>query len=376
MFAPQPVAREEMDPGLVYALIALAAAAVAAGLAAAVLRQMRRLRDDSASFGRTVDSVLRSQGELTGRLDQLSTDGAAREAKLGQLLSERLEQSSARTAESLGELRKHLQVIDQAQKNITELSGQVVGLQDILSNKQARGAFGNVQLRDLVRSALPPSAFQFEATLSNGRRADCLIRLPMPPGPIAVDAKFPLESFEALRAARDEVQRGQAASGFRRDILKHVKDIAERYIVPGETAESALMFLPSEAIYAELHANFTELVQQSYRARVWIVSPTTLMATLNTVRAVLQDANMRKQAEVIQGEVHKMLEDVARLDTRARNLQRHFRQAGEDLDQILTSTEKIDRRGRAIVDIGLGEGADEAVEGAQATLRMPITESR
>lgn len=376
MFAPQPVAREEMDPGLVYALIALAAAAVAAGLAAAVLRQMRRLRDDSASFGRTVDSVLRSQGELTGRLDQLSTDGAAREAKLGQLLSERLEQSSARTAESLGELRKHLQVIDQAQKNITELSGQVVGLQDILSNKQARGAFGNVQLRDLVRSALPPSAFQFEATLSSGRRADCLIRLPMPPGPIAVDAKFPLESFEALRAARDEVQRGQAASGFRRDILKHVKDIAERYIVPGETAESALMFLPSEAIYAELHANFTELVQQSYRARVWIVSPTTLMATLNTVRAVLQDANMRKQAEVIQGEVHKMLEDVARLDTRARNLQRHFRQAGEDLDQILTSTEKIDRRGRAIVDIGLGEGADEAVEGAQATLRMPITESR
>ena len=376
MFAPQPVAREEMDPGLVYALIALAAAAVAAGLAAAVLRQMRRLRDDSASFGRTVDSVLRSQGELTGRLDQLSTDGAAREAKLGQLLSERLEQSSARTAESLGELRKHLHVIDQAQKNITELSGQVVGLQDILSNKQARGAFGNVQLRDLVRSALPPSAFQFEATLSNGRRADCLIRLPMPPGPIAVDAKFPLESFEALRAAPDEPRRGQAASGFRRDILKHVKDIAERYIVPGETAESALMFLPSEAIYAELHANFIELVQQSYRARVWIVSPTTLMATLNTVRAVLQDANMRKQAEVIQGEVHKMLEDVARLDTRARNLQRHFRQAGEDLDQILTSTEKIDRRGRAIVDIGLGEGADEAIEGTQATLRMPITESR
>ena len=365
-----------MDPGLVYALIALAAAAVAVGLAAAMLRQMRRVRDDSASFGRTVDSVLRGQGELTGRLDQLSTDGAAREAKLGQLLSERLEQSSARTAESLGELRKHLHVIDQAQKNITELSGQVVGLQDILSNKQARGAFGNVQLRDLVRSALPPSAFQFEATLSNGRRADCLIRLPMPPGPIAVDAKFPLESFEALRAAPDEVQRSQASSGFRRDILKHVRDIAERYIVPGETAESALMFLPSEAIYAELHANFTELVQQSYRARVWIVSPTTLMATLNTVRAVLQDANMRRQAEVIQREVHKMLEDVTRLDDRARKLQRHFRQAGEDLDQILISTDKIGRRGGAIVDIGLGEGADEAIERTQPTLRTPITESQ
>ncbi|MCE2483475.1 MAG: DNA recombination protein RmuC [Alphaproteobacteria bacterium] len=365
-----------MDPGLVYALIALAAAAVAAGLAAAMLRQMRRLRDDSASFGRTVDSVLRGQGELTGRLDQLAADGAARGATLGNSLREGLEQSSARTAESLGELRERLKVIDEAQKNITELSGQVVGLQDILSNKQARGAFGNVQLRDLVQSALPPSAFQFEATLSNGRRADCLIKLPMPPGPIAVDAKFPRESFEALRAAPDEPRRNQAASAFRRDILKHVRDIAERYIVSGETAESALMFLPSEAIYAELHANFTELVQQSYRARVWIVSPTTLMATLNTVRAVLQDANMRKQAEVIQGEVHKMLEDVDRLGERAEKLRRHFRQAGEDVDQILISTDKIDRRGRAIVDIGLGEGADEAIEGTQATLRMPITESR
>ena len=240
-------------------------AVVVIGLAI-MIRQMRQFQNDSEHLGRTMSSVLRTQSEVAGRFDQLSADSEARQTSLSQNLNERLDavtkhlndslnKTSTKTAESLGELRKHLHIIDEAQKNITELSGQVVGLQDILSNKQARGAFGNVQLRDLVRSALPPSAFQFEATLSNGRRADCLIKLPMPPGPIAVDAKFPLEGFEALRAATGEQQRAQAASGFRRDILKHIKDISERYIVPEETAESALMFLPSEAIYAELHAN-------------------------------------------------------------------------------------------------------------------------
>ena len=373
-----------MDLGFIYGLIVVAVVVI--GLAI-MIRQMRQFQNDSEYLGRTMESVLRTQSEVAGRFDQLSADSEARQTNLSQSLNERLDtvtkhlndslnKTSTKTAESLGELRKHLHIIDEAQKNITELSGQVVGLQDILSNKQARGAFGNVQLRDLVRSALPPSAFQFEATLSNGRRADCLIKLPMPPGPIAVDAKFPLEGFEALRAATDEPQRAQAASGFRRDILKHIKDISERYIVPEETAESALMFLPSEAIYAELHANFTDLVQQSYRARVWIVSPTTLMATLNTVRAVLQDANMREQAAVIQSEVRKMLEDVARLGDRVGNLQRHFRQAGEDVDQIFTSTEKIDRRGRAIVDIELGENpAPDTMDGNQTELQIPATES-
>tara|TARA_B100000686_G_C16777798_1_gene969717 strand:- start:800 stop:1924 length:1125 start_codon:yes stop_codon:yes gene_type:complete len=373
-----------MDLDFIYVLIVVAVVVI--GLAI-MIRQMRQFQNDSEHLGRTMSSVLRTQSEVAGRFDQLSADSEARQTSLSQNLNERLDavtkhlndslnKTSTKTAESLGELRKHLHIIDEAQKNITELSGQVVGLQDILSNKQARGAFGNVQLRDLVRSALPPSAFQFEATLSNGRRADCLIKLPMPPGPIAVDAKFPLEGFEALRAATGEQQRAQAASGFRRDILKHIKDISERYIVPEETAESALMFLPSEAIYAELHANFTDLVQQSYRARVWIVSPTTLMATLNTVRAVLQDANMREQAAVIQSEVRKMLEDVARLGDRVSNLQRHFRQAGEDVDQIFTSTEKIDRRGHAIVDIELGEDpVTDTIDGNQTELQIPATES-
>ncbi len=381
------------EPGLLYTVIIIAVVVV--GLVI-MIRQMRQFQNDTEYLARAVTSVLHTQSELAGRFDQLATDSETRQASLSQGLNERLDsvskrlgdsltQTSNKTAETLGELRKHLNIIDEAQKNITELSGQVVGLQDILSNKQARGAFGNVQLRDLVRNALPPSAYQFEATLSNGRRADCVIKLPMPPGPIAVDAKFPLEGFEALRAAADEQQKNQAASTFRRDILKHIKDISERYIVPEETAESALMFLPSEAIYAELHANFPDLVQQSYRARVWIVSPTTLMATLNTVRAVLQDANMREQAAVIQSEVRKMLEDVSRLGERVGRLQRHFKQASEDVDQIFTSTNKIGRRGQMIVDIELGEKLGEklgedltekAIDDDQPELQIPFTESR
>ena len=374
-----------MDPGLIYTLIVVAVVVV--GLAI-MIRQMRQFQNDSEYLGRTIASVLRTQSELAGRFDQMSTDSEVRQASLNQTLNERLDsvskrlgdslsETSTKTATTLGELRKHLNVIDAAQKNITELSGQVVSLQDILSNKQARGAFGNVQLRDLVRNALPPSAYQFEATLSNGRRADCLIKLPLPPGPIAVDAKFPLESFEALRAATDDQQRNQAASSFRRDIIKHIRDIAERYIVAEDTAESALMFLPSEAIYAELHANFPDLVRQSYSARVWIVSPTTLMATLNTVRAVLQDANMREQAAVIQTEVHKMLEDVSRLGERVGRLQRHFKQANEDVDQIFTSTDKIGRRGQKIIDIELGEVPSiEGVDDDQTELQIPFSEPR
>ena len=276
-------------------------------------------------------------------------------------LGEGLERSAARTAETLGDLKKHLDVLDKAQRNIAELSGHVVGLQDILANKQARGAFGELQLHDLVRSALPPSAYEFQATLSNNRRADCLIRLPNPPGPIVVDAKFPLESYRALRSAEDEAARTAAAQSFARDILKHVGDIADRYIVPGETAESALMFLPAEAVYAELHANFPGALEQSFRRRVWIVSPTTLMATLNTVRAVLQDARMREQAGVVQREVQALLKDVLRLDDRVSKLHRHFDQAGEDMRQIRISTGKIVDRAEKIAELEMEEDAPPAL---------------
>ena len=224
-------------------------------------------------------------------------------ADFSKRIGDRLQQSATQSHTTLTDLRERLAVIDRAQKNITELSSQVVGLQDVLSNKQARGAFGEVQMGDIVSSILPPSAYSLQATLTNGKRADCLIRLPNPPGPIAIDSKFPLESYEALRAARDEAEKLQASRAFAAAVRTHVADISRKYIVPGETAESALMFLPSEAVYAELHAAFRGVVEDSYRARVWIVSPTTLMATLNTVRAVLKDVHMREQAGVIQEEV-------------------------------------------------------------------------
>ncbi|MBL6954374.1 MAG: DNA recombination protein RmuC [Alphaproteobacteria bacterium] len=321
----------------------------------------------------TAASLATAQADLGGRLSQMSEQSATERAELlrtlherldgvGKSMGESLEKSATRTATSLGQLGKHLQVIDQAQKNISDLAGQVIGLQDILDNKQTRGAFGEVQLHDLVVSILPPSAYEFQASLSNQRRVDCLIRLPQPPGPISVDAKFPLESYHALRQAEDESQLKVAQRAFRTAIGKHIKDIQERYILPGETADSALMFLPSEAVYAELHANFPETVELSYRARVWIVSPTTLMATLNTVRAVLKDARMREQAGVIQAEVMKLLDDVQRLDERTENLQRHFSQAEKDLEQISTSAKKITRRAEKIEEVQLAEAEDDALE--------------
>ncbi len=322
--------------------------------------------------------LIGTQREMGGRIAQIAESAAADRAELRRALDERLdgvarrlgeglEQSTARTAETLGDLKKHLNVLDEAQKNIAELSGQVVGLQDILADKQARGAFGEIQLHDLVQSALPPSAYEFQATLSNNRRADCLIRLPNPPGPIVVDAKFPLESYRALRSAENDAARTAAARSFTRDILKHVGDIADRYIVPGETAESALMFLPAEAVYAELHANFPGALEQSFRRRVWIVSPTTLMATLNTVRAVLQDARMREQAGVVQREVQTLLKDVLRLDDRVSRLHRHFGQAEEDMRQIRISTEKVVKRGENIENIQIGE-ADAGEDGPDARI--------
>ena len=265
------------------------------------------------------------------------------------------QQHTERTGQTLQQLGERLAVIDQAQKTITDLSQQMVSLQDILSNKQARGAFGEIQLNDLVTAALPPSAFQLQATMENGRRVDCLLNLPNPPGPIAIDAKFPLESFQMLRDAEDETAKVAASRAFTQAVKKHVTDIAERYIVPGVTADSALMFLPSEAIYAELHANHRNIVEESFRRRVWIVSPTTLMATLNTVRAVLKDARMKEQAGLIQQEVHRLMDDMGRLDERVGKLRTHFEQASKDIGQIETSTRKIVSRGEKIEAIELGD---------------------
>ena len=315
--------------------------------------------------------VLSRREGVLGRLSQLAEGQAAaqnqiserlqaQERALAKLLGEGMTEISKRTDSTLADIKERLAVIDAAQKNIGELSAQMVSLQDILANKQARGAFGEIQLRDLVQNVLPPSAYAFEQTLGNGKRVDCLLKLPNPPGSIAIDAKFPLESYRALCDAKDEAGRKQTARAFGADIMKHIRDIAEKYIVPGETAESALMFLPSEAVYAELYANFPDVVEKSYLAHVWIVSPTTLWATLHTVRAVLKDVHMREQAHVIQKEVLTMLGDVNRLDDRVGKLQDHFGLAVDDIRQIRISTDKITKRGERIEEIEVGEGGPEA----------------
>lgn len=327
------------------------------------------------------DILLRGQAELAGRLTQLGEHNQQEQSKIAQAINEQklavlkimdekllavtksvgegLQQNTVKTAETLTDLRERLAKIDAAQQKISSLSEQVVSLQEVLSNKQARGAFGEIQLNDLVTSILPPSAYEFQAVLSNTKRADCLLRLPNPPGSIVIDAKFPLESYSALRAASTEREKVEAERFFRASVLKHIKDISEKYIINGETAESALMFLPSEAVYAELHANFTDVVEASYRAKVWIVSPTTLMATLNTVRAVLKDAKMREQAGVIQKEVGTLIEDIARLDTRIDSLSKHFKMANEDVDGIKISSAKIGRRIQRIEALELGESAPQ-----------------
>jgi DNA recombination protein RmuC len=357
---------------LVLLAIVLALRRPRAELIAAPLTQA--VAELQGRLAQMADSQAATQSALAERLQTqeraLSRNIEERLADLGKRVGDRLQEQTAAATKSLTDLRERLAVIDAAQQNITALSSQVVGLQDILANKQARGAFGEIQMQDLVQGALPPSAYSFQATLKDGGRVDCLLNLPNPPGPIALDAKFPLESYRALREAKDEPALVQARRQFSVALRSHVRAIAEKYIKAGETADSALMFLPSEAIYAELHANFPNIVEESFRYRVWIVSPTTLMATLTTVRAVLKDVRLREQAHLIQGELRALLDDVGRLDERVGKLQKHFEQANEDVRQIRISTEKVGRRAERVGELELAEDTREAAIEAPATLNI------
>ena len=311
------------------------------------------------ALGQRVQALGEGQERLAGGLHHVSEAQAKQQTSMLQLMEKRLadvqlqmnenlQGSARRTAHSLGELQQRLTAIDKAQENITKLSGDVLSLQDILSNKQTRGAFGEIQLNDIVSKALPSDSYTLQATLSNGRRADCLIHLPNPPGPIVIDSKFPLEPYEALRNANTDWELNEATRQLRTAVKKHIKDISEKYIIEGETADGALMFLPSEAVYAELHANFSELVREGFSARVWIVSPTTCIATLNTMRAILKDARMREQAGAIRRELGLLYQDVDRLGTRVENLDRHFTQAAKDITEIKISADKAGKRARRL----------------------------
>ena len=323
--------------------------------------------------------ILQAQAEMQGRLGTVAEIFGSRQAELTQSLSQRLDAMTGRlgqtmteqtksTHESLAKLQERLAVIDTAQGNIQSLAGQVVQLQAILSNKQTRGAFGQSRMEAIVADGLPLGAYEFQATLSNNNRPDCLVRMPNGAPSLVIDAKFPLEAWNAIRAAADvegavEAQK-YAAQAFRRDLEVHIKAIADKYLISGETQDTAFMFVPSESIFAEIHENFESLVQRAHRARVVIVSPSLLMLSIQVIQAILKDARMREQAHLIQGEVIRLMEDVGRLDERVRKLQTHFGQASKDIDDILVSSSKVTKRGEKIEALEFGTGhageADEA----------------
>ena len=339
----------------------------------------QRLGEVQINMHENLAKVQRGTGENLAKMQQQMADNlGAQQLKLQENLAnmqlrtnqsladlqEKLNQSlmgnAKQTATSLTQLQERLATIDKAQENITKLSGDVLSLQDILSNKQTRGAFGEIQLNDIVGKALPRDSYALQVTLSNGKRADCLIHLPNPPGPIVIDSKFPLEAYEAMLASQSEAELKAGVQMFKTSVRKHIKDISEKYVIEGETADGALMFLPSEAIYAELHAKFPDLVREGFEARVWIVSPTTCMATLNTMRAILKDARMREQAGEIRKALKNLHRDVEIVGERAGKLETHLRQAGEDVAGILTASSRASKRAHKLDNFDFEELAPDA----------------
>ena len=365
------------DPMVWVAVVAIVLVMAMFGLLIWAIRASRRSADAAEPLAQhigllsdAVKGLDAGQHQLAGGLKLVSEHQATTQARVMETVERRLEEvqramgetlhgTATRTARSLGELQNRLEAIDKAQTKIEKLSGDVLGLQDILSNKQTRGAFGEIQLNDIVAKALPPDAYTVQATLANNKRVDCLIHLPNPPGDIAIDAKFPLEPYERLMRAATEADKTKAAREFRHFVLHHVKAIAEKYIQDDETADSALMFLPSEAVYAELHASFPDVIQQAFELRVWIVSPTTMMATLNTLRAVLKDVRMREQAGKIRRELTLLYKDVERLESRVGNLDRHFAQAQKDVEEIQISAGKAGGRARRLEAFEFEEDAPD-----------------
>ena len=350
------------------ATIFLLAAAAAAGVLVAAWLAFTRRSAKSAKSAAHLDlqlnALAQAQAEIAGRFAQaIESQTALQNVLAGRLdaldlrLGNSLRESAEKTAATLGGIQTRLTVIDEAQKNIVDLSGQVVNLQEILANKQARGAFGQQQMESIVADALPAGLFEFQAQLSNGSRPDCVIRLPGAKTAIVIDSKFPLEGFVALRAAA-ETERKAAVARVRSDVLKHVKDIARKYLILGETQAPAIMFVPSESLYADLHEFCPDIFQTAQREQVVVVSPNILMLAIVTVQTVMKDARMREQASLIQREVRILLDDVNRLGDRVENLRRHFDQANSDIRDILVSASKISGRAEKIENVELSPAAE------------------
>jgi DNA recombination protein RmuC len=320
-----------------------------------VIEHKQRLLSESLREGisdghkRISDSVQLSLKGTTDTLNQrfaeLSQMAERRLDAISGKVDERLNQGFEKTQKVFTDVLTRLAVIDKAQERIAELSENVVSLQDVLTDKRARGAFGEVQLHQLVSQALPAAAYELQATLSNGRRADCLLKLPEPVGRMAIDSKFPLENYQiSVDPERPEAERRQAAAQLKQDVRKHILDIAERYILPGETTDAAMMFIPSEAIFAELHARHPELVALAQHRHVWMASPTTMMAILTTVAAALKDAETREQVHIIQKHLTELGKDFERFGQRFDKLATHIRQANKDTEDIHISAKKISQR--------------------------------
>ena len=293
--------------------------------------------------------------ELKGAVAQLSISIEERLGNIGSSIGNSLNQQTQSTQKSLTEMHERLAVIDRAQENIHSLSNQVNDLQNILSNKQLRGAFGEVQLENIVRDALPQNAYQFQHTLTSNSRVDCIVKLPEPPGPICIDSKFPLEDYKKFASATNDQEKKDNLRLFHNAVQKHIKDIAEKYILPGETSDSAIMFLPSESIYSEINIRFPKLVNESRNKKVYMAGPDNLMLLLHTVRAILRDATMSQTAGKIQIEVDKLTNDLNLLADRIFKLDKHFDLARKDLDDIKISHRKIENRGNLITSIDIDE---------------------
>lgn len=341
------------------ALILLAVAVVLAALILA-LAWLRVAKPHVPVPDPRLDALMAKQGEIGGQFTQTV---AAQEA-LTRILGERLEalerrmgeslhESATRTGETLGGIQARLTVIDEAQKNISALSGQVVSLQQVLANKQSRGAFGQAQMEEIVRDGLPPTLYDFQFTLSNRNRPDCVIRIPGNEALLVIDSKFPLEGFDALHRANTDEEKKVAFSQVRTSVSRHIADIAEKYLIPGEVQTPAIMFVPSESLYADLHDGFADLIQKAHRSNVIVVSPNILMLAINTIHTVMKDARMREQTNLIRKEVGALLNDVRLLGDRVQKLQSHFTQADADIKNILISTGKITSRAEKIEKVEL-----------------------
>lgn len=342
------------------------------------LLEQKRAEDTEAALA----ELARSHSEMTGRMQTMAEVFGSRQSDLMRVVNDRLDglgktlgasvlETHRQTHASLTGLQERMALLDKANKTMGELAGQVTDLQMVLNDKQSRGAFGQGRMEAIIEDALPPTSFSFQGTLSNRSRPDCLIHMPTGAPPLVVDAKFPLEAFAAIKDAETKEELKEAAARFRKDISKHLEDIAGKYLLPGETQDTALMFVPSESLFAEIHEGFPDLTQKAHRLRVVIVSPSLLVLAVQVIQSVLRDARMREQAHVIQAEVGKLLQDVGRLTERVGKFQSHFAQTNKDLDQIMISGDKISGRARKIEDMQLGAQSTERVVSALPPKQEP-----